>query len=85
LRVGEARARLVLRPPPGVVDANRFSEFRIGLDHLSFGASRAELERLASALATAGIPANLDRDALGPAVLCFRDPDNIALEFFEES
>ena len=44
----------------------------------------ADLDRLANALAAAGIPANLDHDPLGPAVLCVRDPDNIALEFFEE-
>ncbi len=84
LRVGESRARLVLRPPPSAVDADRFSEYRIGLDHVSFGASRADLDRLANALAAAGVPRNLDHDPLGPAVLCFRDPDNIALEFFEE-
>jgi glyoxylase I family protein len=84
LRVGESRARLVLRPPPSAVDADRFSEYRIGLDHVSFGASRADLDRLANALAAAGVPANLHHDPLGPAVLCFRDPDNIALEFFEE-
>jgi glyoxylase I family protein len=85
LRVGESRARLVLCPPPGDTDADRFSEYRIGLDHVSFGASRADLDRLAGALAAAGVPASLEHDALGPAVLCVRDPDNIALEFFEES
>lgn len=85
LRVGESRARLVLCPPPGDVDADRFSEYRIGLDHLSFGASRADLDRLAKALTQAGVHADLSQDRLGPAVLCFRDPDNIALEFFEES
>jgi catechol 2,3-dioxygenase-like lactoylglutathione lyase family enzyme len=85
LRVGESRARLVLCPPPGVVDADRFSEYRIGLDHVSFGASRADLDRLVSALSAAGVSASLNCDPLGPAVLCFRDPDNIALEFFEES
>lgn len=84
LRVGESRARLVLRPPPSAVDADRFSEYRTGLDHVSFAASRADLDRLANALAAVGVPANLDHDPLGPAVLCFRDPDNIALEFFEE-
>jgi catechol 2,3-dioxygenase-like lactoylglutathione lyase family enzyme len=84
LRVGESRARLVLCPPPGPVDADRFSEYRIGLDHLSFGASRADLDQMAAALAAAGVPADFSNDALGPAVLCFRDPDNIALEFFEE-
>jgi catechol 2,3-dioxygenase-like lactoylglutathione lyase family enzyme len=85
LRVGESRSRLVLCPPPGVIDADRFSEYRIGLDHISFGASRADLDRLADAIAAAGVRADLSQDPLGPAVLCFRDPDNIALEFFEES
>lgn len=84
VRVGTSGARLVLCPPPGTVDSDRFSEYRIGLDHLSFGASRAEIDRLAEALTAAGVRADLGQDALGPAVLCFRDPDNIALEFFEE-
>lgn len=84
LRIGESRARLVLCPPPGDIGADRFTEYRIGLDHVSFGASRADIDRLASALAAAGVPANLEHDPLGPAVLCCRDPDNIALEFFEE-
>jgi glyoxylase I family protein len=85
LRVGQSGARLVLCPPPGDIDADRFSEYRIGLDHVSFGASRADLDRLGSALAAAGVPVSLQHDPLGPAVLCFRDPDNIALEFFEET
>lgn len=85
LRVGGSRARLVLCPPPGPAGADRFSEHRIGLDHISFGASLAELDRLADALAAAGVHADLSHDPLGTAVLCFRDPDNIALEFFEES
>jgi len=84
VRVGESRARLVLCPPPGAVDNDRFSEYRIGLDHISFGASRADIDRMAKALAAAGVRADLSNDPLGPAVLCFRDPDNIALEFFEE-
>jgi glyoxylase I family protein len=88
VRIGESRARLVLCPPPGAADgaveADRFSEYRIGLDHLSFGASRADIDRMAKALAAAGVRADLCHDPLGSAVLCFRDPDNIALEFFEE-
>jgi hypothetical protein len=39
---------------------------------------------MADALAAAGVHADLCHDPLGTAVLCFRDPDNIALEFFEE-
>jgi catechol 2,3-dioxygenase-like lactoylglutathione lyase family enzyme len=84
VRVGESGARLVLCPPPGPVDADRFSEYRVGLDHLSFGASRADLDRMADLLAAAGVRADLSHDPLGTAVLSFRDPDNIALEFFEE-
>jgi len=84
VRVGDSRARLVLCPPPGVVDRDRFSEYRIGLDHLSFGASLAHIEQMADALAAAGVRADLCHDPLGTTVLCFRDPDNIALEFFEE-
>ncbi len=85
VRVGKSRARLVLCPPPGAFGAGRFSEYRIGLDHLSFGASLADIDRMAGALAAAGVRADLSHDPLGTAVLCFRDPDNIALEFFEET
>ena len=83
LRVGESRARLVLCPPPGVPDRDRFSEYQIGLDHVAFGASRADLDRLAAALSVAGVTSDLHYDPVGPAVLSFRDPDNIQLEFFE--
>jgi glyoxylase I family protein len=83
LRVGESRARLVLCPPPGAPDRDRFSEYRIGLDHVAFGASRADLDRLAAALSVAGVTSDLHHDPVGPAVLSFRDPDNIQLEFFE--
>lgn len=85
LRVGTSRSRLVLRPPPGTVDADRFSEYRVGLDHVAIGASRADLDRLAAALTAASITSDLHHDPLGPAVLSFRDPDNIQLEFFEDS
>ncbi len=84
LRVGTSRSRLVLHPPPGAVDAGRFSEYRIGLDHVAFGASRADLDKLAAALSAAGSTSDLHHDPVGPAVLSFRDPDNIQLEFFED-
>jgi glyoxylase I family protein len=70
LRVGESRARLVLRPPPSAVDADRFSEYRIGLDHVSFGASRADLDRVANALAAAGVPANRSSSSTQPFHPC---------------
>ncbi len=85
LRVGTSRARLVLCPPPGEPDRDRFSEYQIGLDHVSFGATRTDLDRIAESLSAAGIPADLHHDLVGPAVLSFRDPDNIQLEFFEDS
>jgi hypothetical protein len=48
-------------------------------------ASRAELERLADALRKAGVRTRgIQRDALGPALVCFRDPDNIAWECFQD-
>lgn len=69
---------------PGPVGADLFSEYRIGLDHVAFGASRADLDRLAGVLRAAGVTADLHYDPVGPTVLSFRDPDNIQLEFFED-
>lgn len=47
--------------------------------------SRAELERLVDVLRAAGVATQgIQYDALGPGVVCFRDPDNIAWEFFEQ-
>jgi glyoxylase I family protein len=79
--------RLVLVPPlPGTPDGDRFSERRIGLDHLAIGVGdRAELDRMAQALRAAGVPAELNHDPLGNTILHFRDPDNIQWELFEES
>jgi glyoxylase I family protein len=86
-RFGEGnQARLALRPPlPGTPAGDQFTERRIGLDHLSVGvASRAELDQLTEALRRAGVTVGLSHDALGPAVVSFRDPDNIQWEFFEQ-
>ena len=80
--------RLVLVPPlPGTPEGDRFSELRVGLDHVSLGVkSRAELERLVDVLRAAGVATQgIQYDALGPGVVCFRDPDNIAWEFFEQA
>jgi catechol 2,3-dioxygenase-like lactoylglutathione lyase family enzyme len=74
VRVGESRSRLVLCPPPGAVDADRFSEYRIGLDHISFGSSLADIDRIAGALAAAGVRADLSHDPLGTA-----DASDVAL------
>jgi catechol 2,3-dioxygenase-like lactoylglutathione lyase family enzyme len=62
--------RIVLVPPlPGTPDGDRFSEYRIGLDHISLGVPGDELERLTSALRQAGVQTSgIQRDALGPAL-----------------
>ena len=40
---------------------------------------------LAEVLRRNGVAADLHHDPLGPAVLTFRDPDNIQWEFFEHT
>ena len=63
--------------------ADRFSEFRVGLDHVSFGvADRGELERWALRLDELGIDHGGIKDATYGSGVSFRDPDGIALEFF---
>jgi len=62
---------------------DRFDEHRVGLDHLSFGvATRAELEKWGTRLDELGIARSPIVDAHYGSGLSFRDPDNIALEFF---
>jgi glyoxylase I family protein len=60
-----------------------FSEFRVGLDHVSFGvANRAELENWTQRLDELGIAHGGIKDATYGSGVSFRDPDGIALEFF---
>jgi catechol 2,3-dioxygenase-like lactoylglutathione lyase family enzyme len=60
-----------------------FSEFRVGLDHVSFGcANRDELEKWANRLDELGIAHGDVKDAAYGSGVSFRDPDGIALEFF---
>lgn len=63
--------------------SQRFDEFGPGLDHLSFGCTdRSELEKWQHHLDELGITHSaIAEDAFGFA-LAFRDPDNIALEFW---
>jgi catechol 2,3-dioxygenase-like lactoylglutathione lyase family enzyme len=80
--------RLVLCPPlPGTPPEDRFSERRVGLDHISLGvAGRAELDHLVVVLRGAGVRTEgVQHDRTGPWVVNFRDPDGIAWEFFEQS
>ena len=60
-----------------------FNEFRVGLDHVAFGCTdRAELEKWSRRLDELGIHHGEIKDAAYGSGLGFRDPDNIALEFF---
>ena len=61
----------------------KFSEFRVGLDHLAFGCGdRAELEKWARRLDELGVEHGGVKDAAYGSGVSFRDPDGIALEFF---
>jgi glyoxylase I family protein len=69
------------RPVPG----DRFNEFRIGLDHLSFAApSHEALQALADRLKANGVETNgVEQFApTGNWYVAFRDPDNIQLEYW---
>ena len=64
-------------------DQPEFREFRSGLDHVAFGVpGRADLERWAERLDSLGFAHGDIVDAPYGSGLSFRDPDNIALEFF---
>ena len=79
---------VVLSPPlPGTPDGDRFSEYRIGVDHLAFTVQdRTELERLVASLREAGVETEgievEPKLGLNKEYVCFRDPDNVQLEFF---
>jgi catechol-2,3-dioxygenase len=68
---------------PDLKSSDPFNERRPGLDHLAFGcANRAELEAWETRLNELGITNGGIVDAPYGSGLSFRDPDNIALEFF---
>ncbi len=63
---------------------DRFNEFRIGLDHLSFTApSETALQLLAERLLASGIETKgVETYHTGNKYVAFRDPDNIQLEYW---
>jgi len=68
---------------PALTSSEPFDERRVGLDHLAFACSnRTELEQWESRLNDLGIANGGIVDASYGSGLSFRDPDNIALEFF---
>jgi len=77
---------LALNPPPDpalALPADRFSENRIGLDHLSLSvASMADLEAATLLFDAKGVSHGEIKplEPFGIAVLAFRDPDNIQVE-----
>ncbi len=87
LRHPGLRARLGLVQHRGAA-ARPFDETQIGLDHLSFRVnSRETLQSWVDQLTRAGVSFSPIADSLsivGAAVLVFRDPDNIQLEFFAD-
>ncbi len=69
--------------PTAASHRDRFDELRIGLDHVAFGCDdRNELEAWGRRLDELGIAYSPIVDAHYGSGLSFRDPDNIALEFF---
>jgi glyoxylase I family protein len=63
-------------------ERERFEESRTGLDHIGFMVSgRPELDAWESRLTELGVEHSPINDKGGYAVLVFRDPDNIQLEF----
>jgi catechol 2,3-dioxygenase-like lactoylglutathione lyase family enzyme len=84
--VSNGQVVLVLSPPPDPAQApadDRFSEHRIGLDHLSFAVeSHADLEAAASLLDEQGVERGEIKalEGFGIYVMAFRDPDNVQLE-----
>jgi glyoxylase I family protein len=68
---------------PDLHGSDPFDERTPGLDHLAFAcADRSELEQWESKLNELGITNGGIVDAPYGSGLSFRDPDNIALEFF---
>ena len=68
---------------PGHSPERHFDEHQPGLDHLSFAcADRAEVESWCARLDELGITHGGIVDASYGSGVSFRDPDNIALEFF---
>lgn len=69
--------------PSQAIEDDRFSENRVGLDHLSFTVdSRQDIERAQRLFDEAGVPHAEIKDIpdFGITVMMFSDPDNIQLE-----
>jgi len=77
------QAVIGLQDFPDPADNLPFNERRVGLDHLAFAcSSRREVDAWKARLDELGVVNGGVVDAGYGFVLSFRDPDNIALEFF---
>ena len=66
----------------GSAASGSFDEPRTGLDHIAFAVSRAELDDWLVRLDELGVAHSDIKHAHYGSGISFRDPDNIALEFF---
>ena len=77
---------LILAPPlAGTPEGDRFSEYRIGADHIAVGVDdRTDLEQLVDSLRSAGTDTEgIELDpVLDKEYAAFRDPDNVQWEFY---
>ena len=77
---------VILSPPlEGTPRDDRFSERRIGVDHLAFGVDdRATLDELVGRLRAEGVETQgVELDpVLNKEYVAFRDPDNVQWEFY---
>jgi glyoxylase I family protein len=86
VRIGGDDILILSLPLDGTPSGDRFSERRVGLDHLAIGVpGREEVERLAEVLRANGVTADLHNASSGGAMVTFRDPDNIQWEFYEQA
>lgn len=75
----------IFGPAAQSASEDQFNPFRVGLDHLALACEdEAELQRVAAALTAAGIDnGGVEMDeTLGKRYVAFKDPDQIAWEFY---
>jgi catechol 2,3-dioxygenase-like lactoylglutathione lyase family enzyme len=75
----------ILGPEGRTPAGDRFSPFRVGLDHVALACEdEAEIDRVARAMDEAGIENTGPRidDTLGKKYVAFKDPDGIAWELY---